>query len=108
MGSLCWARRNVVLALVDAVRLGAVDAEVASDALTASAAELDRVREQLPSELADFAERFDTDLTGALSQFDEGATVSLEEYTMLFAFEAYPEVAQFVALAQQTPDCVDM
>ena len=107
MGSLCWARRTVVLALVEALGLG-TDARGASDALESSAAELDRVREQLPPELAGFAERFANDLSSALSLFEAGAAMSPDDAAWLFDFEAYPAVARYIALAERTPDCVDM
>jgi hypothetical protein len=109
MGSLCWARRAVVLALVD--RLGERTSSARRDSLietfAVSAAELDEIHEELPSEVADFATRFAIDLGAAASTLSDDDDIQPADLAFLFDFEKYPQVGAYVDLAEASPSCTD-
>jgi hypothetical protein len=107
MGSLCWARRSVVIALVESVGTGTVDTDMMAHTLRASADELRRVRAQLPHELARFTERFERDLSSVVAQLDAGALTDGRGDAHLFDFEQYPDVTVYVDVAGRTPECRD-
>jgi hypothetical protein len=99
----------VVLALVD--RLVEPASSASRDSLIETfaliAAELDEIRRELPSEIADFAMRFATDLAAAASTPSDDDDVQPADVAFLFDFETYPQVGAYVELAGASPSCAD-
>lgn len=108
MGALCWARRNVVLVLVDQVDNSVADSAVLADALTLSIRELEQVRDRIPTEVSEFTKRFVADLDHAMVILEAAAELTAVELFDMFRFEEYPGVTSFLELAQASPSCLDI
>lgn len=113
MGSLCWARRAVVLTMVQQyvgdgrTVPGAAEQSAIVSALEQSAREVSLATPGLPPEVAKFAERFSADLAGGITMF-QSRTVKPDEALNFFRFEEYPDAEVFVRLAGKTENCVDI
>lgn len=112
MGSLCWARRAVVLTMVQQyvgdgrTVPGAADGIAIVSALEQSAREVSLATAGLPPEVAKFAERFSADLASGIATF-QSRSVKADEALNFFRFEEYPDAEAFVRLAGKTENCVD-
>lgn len=108
MGALCWARRNVVLVLVDQIDTSVADSAMLADALTLSIRELEQVRDRIPAEAAEFTKRFVADLEHAMVILSTATELTAVELFDMFRFEEYPGVMSFLEVAQASPNCLDI
>jgi hypothetical protein len=109
---LCWAQREAVLLVVNAM--------MASDAKGVVTAQLVPTLDIIETEivglqsskvdpaLAPFVQRFATDLKAARTAWTSVSSLSSQDVVNSFDFESYPGVTEFAAAAKRDPGCVDI
>jgi len=111
---LCWARREIVLAIADQIpnvagvtetSLKASDVLVAVEPAAAQLAKLSNA--DLPSELAPVLERFERDVSTLSEALSVSSTVGLEQLTAAFDFEHCPALSEYLQVAISEPSCAD-
>lgn len=107
LGELCWARREVLLALHRDIETGIDVANLTVtpgtfDALQSAQRALAALgSDEIPSEASDFARHFQESLKRALTNGDATFNAVSSE----FAFDDYPGAASYVSVARKWPGC---
>lgn len=112
VGSLCWARWEVVRTLVKGFR-GGDDSGVAVDQFSQRIGEIrgqvDAIQDRVPQQYSDFAARFRRDIDSAGGLLDqsrgEPAVERFQGIAGSFDFNNYPGIREYLATAPEDPDC---
>lgn len=109
LGKLCWARWEVARHLLASLQGPEAEESAYAELSSQIPVVTDTIDgiEALSPELDAFVARFATDLAEARPLIAPGADAStaMTELIRLFAFESYPGVASYAAIAQDHPAC---
>jgi hypothetical protein len=109
---LCWAQRETLLLVINAMMSSDAKGVVTSTLIptldTVDAELTSLQRDNVDPSLGPFVERFAADLTAARSAWTSKPLVSAQDVVYSFDFENYPAVKEFAAAAKRDPGCVDV